>query len=38
MFLFSVWFKYKSGFPLEYKIYSMRGLARKDVRNNKKET
>lgn len=36
-FLFSVWFTYKSGFPLVYKIYPVRGLARKDVRNYKKD-
>lgn len=37
MLLFSVWFTYKSGFPLMYNFYSVRDLARKDVRNDKKE-
>lgn len=37
MFLFSVWFTYKSGFPLLYMIYSERGLARNYVRNDIKE-
>lgn len=36
-FLFLVWFTHKHGFPLMYKIYSVRGLARKDARNEKKE-
>lgn len=37
MFLFSVRFTYESSFPLVHMIYSVRGLARKVVRNDKKE-
>lgn len=33
----SMLFTYKSGFPFMYKIYPVRGLEIKDVRNYKKE-